>query len=163
MAELFVARADLPVGLSAAARGDGAEARESRPASYGSGSTPTSKTIPNEVGLLGVAVHLDKGCYPRPRRPWRACTRWGGRRAGSSASSSTAAPTTCRRPVRRGARWPRVGFVGPYARHLELGPIALAMIKRNVPVDATLIVDGVAASQDPLVNPEIGLHVRPQM
>ncbi|MEZ5098170.1 MAG: hypothetical protein R2731_20135 [Nocardioides sp.] len=31
------------------------------------------KTIPNEAGWLGTAVHLDKGCY-RVRRPWPACT-----------------------------------------------------------------------------------------
>ena len=37
------------------------------------------------------------------------------------------------------------------------------MIKRNVPVDAALIVDGIAASQEALVDPEIGLHVRPQL
>ena len=29
-----------------------------------------------------------------------------------------------------------VGFVGTSARHHELGPIALAMVKRNVPLDA---------------------------
>ena len=37
------------------------------------------------------------------------------------------------------------------------------MIKRNVPIDAPLVVDGIAASQDPLVDPEIGLHVRPKL
>ena len=31
-----------------------------------------------------------------------------------------------------------------------LGPIALAVIKRNVPVDATLICEGVSASQEEL-------------
>ena len=32
----------------------------------------------------------------------------------------------------------QVGFVGSSARHYELGPIALALLKRNVPVDAEL-------------------------
>jgi len=32
-----------------------------------------------------------------------------------------------------------VGFVGTVARHYELGPIALAVLKRNLPIDATLI------------------------
>ena len=43
----------------------------------------------------------------------------------------------------------------------ELGPIALAVIKRNVDPGATLLADGVAANQEVLVDPEAGLHVRP--
>jgi len=34
-----------------------------------------------------------------------------------------------------------VGFVGSSARHYELGPVGLALIKRNVPVDAELLAD----------------------
>ena len=54
-----------------------------------------------------------------------------------------------------------VGFVGSSARHHELGPIALALVKRNVPVDAPLVVDGMPAAQEVVVDPEVGLHVRP--
>jgi hypothetical protein len=43
--------------------------------------------------------------------------------------------------------------VGTAARHYELGPIALAVVKRNVPVTATLLVDGVAAAQEVVVAP----------
>jgi hypothetical protein len=53
-----------------------------------------------------------------------------------------------------------VGFVGTSARHHELGPIALALVKRNVPVDAQLEVDGLPAAQEVLVDPEVGLHFR---
>ena len=56
-----------------------------------------------------------------------------------------------------------VGFVGSSARHHELGPIALAMLKRNVPVDAELLVDAMSAAQEVLVDPEVGLHVRPNL
>ena len=44
-----------------------------------------------------------------------------------------------------------VGFIGSVARHYELGPIALALIKRSVPVDATLVAAGIPASQE-LIN-----------
>ena len=54
-----------------------------------------------------------------------------------------------------------VGFVGSSARHHELGPIALALVKRNVPLDATLTADGLVAAQEVVVDPEVGLHVRP--
>jgi hypothetical protein len=37
------------------------------------------------------------------------------------------------------------------ARHHELGTIALAVIKRNTPVDAELTVDGVPAIQQIIV------------
>lgn len=119
------------------------------------------KTIPNEAGLLGVAVHLDKGCY--------------------RGQETVARVHTLGRPPRRLVRLlldgsvdhlpahgadvmldgKRVGFVGTAARHHELGPIALAMVKRNVAVDAELLADGVAAAQEILVDPEAGLHVRP--
>ncbi|AWB91208.1 YgfZ/GcvT domain-containing protein [Aeromicrobium chenweiae] len=119
------------------------------------------RTIPNEAGLLGLAVHLDKGCY--------------------RGQETVARVHTLGRPPRRLVRLlldgsvdhlpphgsdvmldgVRVGFVGTAARHHELGPIALAMIKRNVDVAATLEADGVAASQEVLVDPEAGLHVRP--
>ncbi len=35
------------------------------------------------------------------------------------------------------------------------------MIKRNVPLDADLLVDDMPAGQEMLVDPEVGLHVRP--
>ena len=49
-----------------------------------------------------------------------------------------------------------VGFVGSAARHYELGPIALALIKRTVPVDATLEAAGIAAAQQVIVPPDVG-------
>jgi folate-binding Fe-S cluster repair protein YgfZ len=54
-----------------------------------------------------------------------------------------------------------VGFVGSSARHHELGPIALALVKRNVDLAAELLADGMPAAQEVVVDPEIGLHVRP--
>ena len=121
------------------------------------------RTIPNEVGWIGPAVHLDKGCY--------------------RGQETVARVHTLGRPPRRlvmlhldGSenRLPavgsplmlddaQVGFVGSSARHFELGPIALGMVKRSVPVDAALVVDGMPTSQEVVVDPEVGLHVRPQL
>jgi hypothetical protein len=39
------------------------------------------------------------------------------------------------------------------ARHFEDGPIALAVLKRNTPVDATLDAGGVSAAQEVVVAP----------
>ncbi|CAB5013374.1 unannotated protein [freshwater metagenome] len=44
-----------------------------------------------------------------------------------------------------------VGFIGTVARHHELGTIALAIVKRNTPIEAILSIDGVPASQEVIV------------
>ena len=54
-----------------------------------------------------------------------------------------------------------VGRMGTSAIHYELGPIGLALLKRNTPLDAPLTVAGIAASQEVVVDPDAGLHVRP--
>ena len=36
-------------------------------------------------------------------------------------------------------------------------------MKRNVPLDAELLADGMAASQETVVDPEVGLHVRARL
>ena len=119
------------------------------------------RTIPNEVGWLGSAVHLDKGCYRGQEtiarvhnlgRPPRRLTLL--HLDGSeNRLPEVGAPVLMRDK--------QVGRVGSSARHHELGPIALALLKRNVPVDATLSADGLPAAQEVIVDPEVGLHVRP--
>ena len=47
----------------------------------------------------------------------------------------------------------QLGFVTTSARHHELGPIALALVKRNVAVDAELIAGDTAAAQETVVEP----------
>ena len=120
------------------------------------------RTIPNEVGWIGPAVHLDKGCYRGPGdRRARAHPRPSAAPAGrccTSTASENRLPAAGS-PVSYEGR--DIGFVGSSARHHELGPIALALVKRNVPVDATLTVDEMPAAQEVVVDPEVGLHVRP--
>ena len=126
-----------------------------------------ARTIPNEVGLLGRAVHMDKGCYRGqetvarvhnlgrpPRRLVLLHLDGSADRLPAEGSLVTASGEADDRSV---------GFVGTSARHHELGPIALALIKRNVDTAVSLVVDGIAAAQEPIVDPEIGLHVRPAL
>ena len=47
-----------------------------------------------------------------------------------------------------------IGYIGSMSRHYELGPIALAVIKRTTPTDAVLEIDGVSATQEVLVAAE---------
>ncbi len=122
------------------------------------------KTIPNEVGWIGTAVHLEKGCYRGqetiarvhnlgrpPRRLVRLLLDGSVDRLPRQGGDVVTSDGTV------------VGFVGSTSRHYELGPIGLALVKRSVPVDATLLADGVAASQEVVVDPEVGLHVRARL
>jgi folate-binding Fe-S cluster repair protein YgfZ len=54
----------------------------------------------------------------------------------------------------------QVGTVGSAARHYELGPIALGLVKRTVPVEATFVTDGIAAAQEVIVPPDAGANVQ---
>ncbi len=121
------------------------------------------RTIPNEAGWIPSAVHLDKGCYRGQETVARVHT------LGRPPRRLTLLHLdgSENRLPERGADLKHgdkvVGFVGSSARHHELGPIALALVKRNVPLDATLEADGLVAAQEVVVDPEIGLHVRPKL
>jgi tRNA-modifying protein YgfZ len=121
------------------------------------------RTIPNEVGWIGPAVHLDKGCYRGQEtvarvhnlgRPPRRLTLL------HLDGSENRLPTVGADVVDNAGKV--VGRVGSSARHHELGPVALALLKRNLPTDAALLVDGLSAAQEVLVDPEVGLHFRRQ-
>jgi tRNA-modifying protein YgfZ len=121
------------------------------------------RTIPHEVAWIDSAVHLDKGCYRGQETVARVHTlgRPPRRMVMLHLDGSAEHLPEHGDDVKAGER--TIGFVGSAARHHELGPIALAVVKRNVPVDAPLEAGGVAASQEVVVDPDVGLHVRPQL
>ena len=121
------------------------------------------RTIPNELGLLGPAVHLDKGCYRGQETVARVHTLGRPPRRLVRLHLDGSVDTLPNPGAALELDGRAVGFVGGSARHFELGPIALALVKRNVPVDAELLVEGIAAAQELLVDPDIGLHVRPRL
>jgi folate-binding protein YgfZ len=121
------------------------------------------RTIPNEVGWIGPAVHLDKGCYRGQETVARVHTL--GRPPRRLVllhldGSENLLPEVGSDVTHAGKV---VGRVGGSARHHELGPIALALVKRNVPTDVDLDAGGLVAAQEVVVDPEIGLHVRPHL
>ena len=104
------------------------------------------RTIPHEVGWIGTAVHLDKGCYRGQEtvarvqnlgRPPRRLV------LAHLAGESDVLPDVGT-PVEVGGR--AVGFLGTSVQHHELGPVALAVIKRSIPDDAELTVAGSLAA-----------------
>ena len=109
------------------------------------------KSIPNEIGVLNGAVHMKKGCYRGqetvakiynlgnpPRR--LVMLHLDGSDVGFPAVGTTIENDGI-----------VVGFIGTVARHHELGTIALAVVKRNTPIEATLMVGGVPAAQQVIV------------
>ncbi len=111
-----------------------------------------SRALPHELGLIGSAVHLDKGCY--------------------RGQESVARTHNMGRPPRRlvqllfddGDNLPepgaevlvagrRVGRLGSVAQHVDLGPVGLALLKRNVDPAAEVHIEGHVARQVVVVSP----------
>jgi len=99
------------------------------------------RTIPHEVGWIGGpgagAVHLDKGCYRGQEtvarvhnlgRPPRMLVLL-------HLDGSVERPSTGD-AVQAGGR--SVGRLGTVVEHVDLGPIALALLKRGLPADTEL-------------------------
>ncbi|MFZ9228116.1 MAG: YgfZ/GcvT domain-containing protein, partial [Candidatus Nanopelagicales bacterium] len=109
------------------------------------------RTIPHEIGLIGNAVHLEKGCY--------------------KGQETIARVHNLGKPPRKlvllhldGSvnRLPKpnsavivdgqdVGFVGSSAQHFELGPIALAIVKAKTQVLLNVAVDEIPATMQDIV------------
>ncbi len=109
------------------------------------------RAIPHEADWLRTAVHLTKGCYRGQEtvakvhnlgRPPRRLVML---HLDGSGHHLPAAGVD----VMAGER--RVGHVTTAARHHELGPVALALVKRSLPVEQVLLVDGASAAQEVVV------------
>ena len=111
------------------------------------------RTLPHEVGWIGPAVHLAKGCYRGQetvarvhnlgRPPRRLALAHLDGSAGRLPAHGEAVEVEGR----------TVGWVGTAVRHHELGPIATVVVKRNVDPTAGLLVGGVPATQEVVVAP----------
>jgi tRNA-modifying protein YgfZ len=118
------------------------------------------RTIPHEVGWIETAVHLNKGCY-RGQETVARVHNLGHpprRLVFLDLDGSVDRLPGHGEPIELGGA--AVGFTGSTARHHELGPIGLGLVKRTVPVDADLLAGGVAAAQEVVVPPDAGANVQ---
>jgi folate-binding protein YgfZ len=111
------------------------------------------RTIVHEVDWLRTAVHLHKGCYRGQETVARVHNL--GRPPRRLVflhldGSGHVLPDRGSDVVLDGRT---IGFVTSVGRHHELGPIALALVKRNAPVDVPLLAGGIAANQEVVVAP----------
>lgn len=124
------------------------------------GTDTDHRAIPHEMGWIESAVHLNKGCYRGQETVARVHNLGHPPRrlvmlhfdGGQDLLPEHGEPV-----VLDGAS---VGFVGSAARHYELGPVGLALIKRTAPVTATLTTAGISAAQEIIVAPDAGANVQ---
>jgi folate-binding protein YgfZ len=111
------------------------------------------RTIPHEVDWLRTAVHLHKGCYRGQETVARVHNlgRPPRRLVMLYVDGSPHLLPASGSDVMAGDK--RVGQLMTSARHYELGPIALALVKRSLAPTAQLVVDGIDAAQEVIVAP----------
>ena len=117
------------------------------------------KTIPHEVGWIESAVHLSKGCYRGQETVARVHNLGHPPRRLVFLHLDGSVDQLPHHGDEVDLDGKVVGFVGSAARHFELGPIGLALVRRTVPVDQTLVAGGVAAAQEVIVPPDAGANV----
>ncbi|MFE7933902.1 YgfZ/GcvT domain-containing protein [Streptomyces sp. NPDC057456] len=159
--DLFIPRADLEAYAGQAGPPVGILAHEALRVEHHRprlGFETDHRTIPHELGWIGSAVHLQKGCYrgqetvARVQNLGKPPRRLVFLHLDGSEVHLPVAGTELRvaddAPDGR-----KIGFITTSVRHHELGPVALALIKRNVPVDAPLLAGTTAAAQEVVVEP----------
>ncbi|MEY4310093.1 MAG: hypothetical protein RLZ71_19 [Actinomycetota bacterium] len=113
------------------------------------------KSLPHEYDWLATAVHLSKGCYRGQEtvakvhnvgHPPRRLTFL--HLDGSNHLLPEETDVTLDGEV--------VGRVTSIGQHYEMGPIALAILKRSVPEDAVLMVGNCSAAQEVIVPQSAG-------
>jgi folate-binding protein YgfZ len=114
------------------------------------GADTDHRSLPHELGWIGPAVHLAKGCYRGQETVARLHNMGRPPRRLVLLHFDGALPDAGAE-VEAGGRV--VGRVGSVAQHYELGPIGLAVVKRSTSLDAPLHADGIAAGQEPVVAP----------
>src|ERR1700761_4628855 len=117
------------------------------------------KTIPHEVGWIESAVHLSKGCYRGQETVARVHNLGHPPRRLVFLHLDVSVDRLPEHGGEVDLDGTTGGFVGSAARHYELGPIGLALVRRTTPVEATLVAGGVAAAQEVIVPPDAGANV----
>jgi folate-binding protein YgfZ len=103
------------------------------------------KSIPNELGLLNKSVHMNKGCYRGQETVAKVFNLGQPPRKLVTLHLDGSMVAMPEHGAKLFLENKEVGFIGTVARHYELGPIALAVVKRTVPLDSNLVSESVSA------------------
>ena len=103
------------------------------------------KSIPNELGFINKAVHMNKGCYRGQETVAKVFNLGQPPRKLVTLHLDGSMVAMPENGAKVYLEDKEVGFIGTVARHYEQGPIALAVVKRNVPIEANLLSESVSA------------------
>lgn len=124
------------------------------------GAETDEKTIPHELDLMRTAVHLSKGCYKGQETVARVHNLGHPPRrlVFLQLDGSQHTMPAVGSPVLLGER--AIGTLTSVAQHYEMGPIGLAVVKRNVDPDADLTIqdgdEAYIAAQEIIVATDAG-------
>jgi folate-binding protein YgfZ len=104
------------------------------------------KSIPNELGFLNKAVHMQKGCYRGQETVAKVFNLGQPPRKLVLLHLDGSMVELPEHGAKITLDGKEIGYIGTVARHFELGPIALGVIKRNIPQQAQLLAGNVPAS-----------------
>ena len=104
------------------------------------------KSIPNELGFLNKAVHMQKGCYRGQETVAKVFNLGQPPRKLVLLHLDGSMIELPEHGTKITLDDKEIGYIGTVARHYELGPIALGVIKRNIPQQAQLLAGNVPAS-----------------
>ena len=103
------------------------------------------KSIPNELGFINKAVHMNKGCYRGQETVAKVFNLGQPPRKLVTLHLDGSMVAMPENGAKIFLENKEVGFIGTVARHYEQGPIALAVVKQNVPIEANLLSESVPA------------------
>ena len=104
------------------------------------------KSIPNELGFLNKAVHMQKGCYRGQETVAKVFNLGQPPRKLVLLHLDGSMVELPEHGTKITLDNKEIGYIGTVARHFELGPIALGVIKRNTKQKAQLLAGNVPAS-----------------
>ena len=104
------------------------------------------KSIPNELGFLNKAVHMQKGCYRGQETVAKVFNLGQPPRKLVLLHLDGSMVELPEHGTKITLEDKEIGYIGTVARHYELGPIAFGVIKRNTPQQAQLLAGNVSAS-----------------
>ena len=104
------------------------------------------RSIPNELGFLNKAVHMQKGCYRGQETVAKVFNLGQPPRKLVLLHLDGSMVELPEHGTKITVNGKEIGYIGTVARHFELGPIALGVIKRNIPQHAQLLAGKVPAS-----------------
>ena len=117
------------------------------------------KTLPHELDLLTTAVHLSKGCYRGQEAVAKVHNLGHPPRRLVLLHLDGSAHVMPKPGTAVTHEDQEVGRVTSVATHYEAGPIALAVVKRNLELTAPLEIEGVSAAQEEIVPQDAGKTV----